>query len=448
MATALITWVPTSGSNYEIWYSKLSVVGSTSLPPSSGWTQASGSPFASTLGTASITGLDDNTLYRIATRNDCSSLDSAWSSSTKYKLDCPTFSLVANPVSVSDVGASITATINLTNLVEFEAIVSSITLTVTKTSDSSVASTKVFSSPFDSATLTNTFSGLLVTTSYTVTLTMHDNIGNTIVTCDSHNITTQTPVVIPPPVCTAPTFTIGSITTTTFVISITSSTNTGDTFSVSLDGGVTYVTTAPVTTITISGLISGTSYQVVVRRNCVGGGQGISTSQTITTLVPTIIGTISMNATPGSGQQNVFFIFTFPTPTPAPLTLYLGFTLNEKCNSCGGGRCNVSNGYSIFTAPAQTCPSSPSGDIFYNADPSQPFSINIPAGVTTFNSGIHVTSVGAAFPNNNPWVYDVNFPGLGLTDVYVKLQSPTNFTSNFTKATGTNITNDFAIHNV
>lgn len=464
MATATITWIPTSGSNYEIWYAKLSVVGSTSLPPDSGWTQASGSPFASTLGTATINGLDDNTQYRIATRNDCTSLDSAWSSSTKFKLDCPTFSLVANPVSTSDVGASITATINLVNLVEFEAITSSITLTVTKTSDSSIAATKVFTSPYDSSTLATTFLGLLATTGYTVVLTMQDAAGT--VTCDSHNITTQTPVVIPPPTCTAPTFTIGSITTTTLIITITSSVITGDTFSVSLDGGVTYVTTAPTVPINIGGLLSGTSYQIVVRRNCVGGGQGISTSQTISTLVPSIVGAISLNVPSAFQQGTVTVMVTFPQPTPAPLTLYLGYTWENRCNLCSGFVCTWSNGYDIFPQ-VQSCPPSSSGGPIaadsqgdsFSGPPHLPFVVNVPQGVTTFTATNIYTTLGNPGPSGGviaPWQYSDPNPGggrpgqvraRGYIDLYVHIQNPSGYTSAFTMNNGQNVTG-VTIHNV
>src|ERR1700754_353990 len=99
MADITIQWVPVNGSSYEIWYSKLSTVGSISEPPAVGWIQAIGSPFDSSLGIAVIAGVDDNTQYRVDVRNDCTSNDSPWEDSIRYKLLCPAFSLVANPLS-------------------------------------------------------------------------------------------------------------------------------------------------------------------------------------------------------------------------------------------------------------------------------------------------------------------------------------------------------------
>lgn len=457
MATATITWVPVNGSNYEIWYAKLSVVGSTSTPSSIGWTQATGSPFDSSLGIATINGLDDSTQYIFASRNDCTSSDSPWQTNIKYKLVCPAFSPVANPVSPTDAGASISTIVNLLNLVEFEAIASSVTLTFKKTSDSSVADTKVFNSPYASSTLTYTSSSLLVTTGYTIYLSVHDGIANTDIACSNQSISTQTPAAIPPPVCTAPTFTISNVATTSLDITITSTLLTGDTFDVSIDGGISYVSIGNSTSpVTISGLLSGTIYQVVVRRNCVGGGQGISTSQTITTLTPTITGTISLNAPSSSGQSTTYVVVTFPQPTPVPLTLYLGYTWQNHC-SCLSGSCTWSNGYDIFPQ-VQSCPPSGSGGPNaadtqgdpYSGPPHLPFVVNVPQGVTTFTANNIYTTLGNPGPNGGvlgSWQTVFLRSSDRYTDLYVHIQNPVGYTGSFTMANGQNITG-VIIHNV
>lgn len=465
MATATITWIPVNGSNYEIWYAKLSVVGSTSLPPSAGWIQATGSPFDSSLGIATITGLDNNTQYRFASRNDCISIDSAWQTNLKYKLVCPTFSLVANPVSPSDTGASITATVNLLNLVEFESIASTITLTFKKTSDSSVADTKVFTSPYTSSILTYTSSSLLVTTGYIVYLSIHDGIANTDIACSNQSISTLTPVVVPPPVCPPSTFSIIDITTTTITVILGSPIAEGDLWDVSVDGGVTYIHTGDPSVggiITVGGLISGTSYQVVVRRNCISGGQGISPSQTITTLVPSVIGTVSMIKThPYNGEQDTGILaFTFPQPLVNAITLYIGYTWENTCSSCANNVCLWSNGSDIFPTAPQTCtgsgaPLGAGGDT-YSGPAHLPFVVNIPAGSTSYTATNIFTTIGGTGQHSGgfvvgPWLFINPNPGggsaRGYTDLYIKVNSPSGYTSSFSYVDST-VIKGVTIHNV
>lgn len=455
MATATVDWVPTSGGSYEIWYGKLSVVGTTSLPPDSGWIQATGSPFNSSLGEATITGLDDNTQYRVVSRADCTGLDSTWIDDTGYKLICPALQLTTNPINAPT--NYIVASLTAVNLLEFETIASALTLVIKKTSTGAIVETKTLTAPYTpnfSGSLTYTFNNLLPSTQYTVYLTIHDGILNQDITCSNVSQTTPTPVVTPPPVCTAPTFTLSNAQPTSLQVNITSTILTGDTFDVSLDGGVTYPTTGQtVSPIIISaGVSPGTQYTVMVRRHCQAGGVNTSTSQTLTTPNTMISGTISMNSDRSAvgtfASGTLYLAFNFPLPTPAALTFYFGYTHENSC-TCPGGKCKWSNGYDIFTpAPTdQNCSGTPIGNITTGGVPHYPFVVVVPQGVTTFttDTNIHTSNPSPSLPNN-PWQNTGagNNGARGYTDLYVKIDG---YSNNLTMVNGANISG-VTIHNV
>lgn len=476
MATALITWVPTNGGSYEVWFAKLSVVGTTSLPPATGWTQATGSPFNSSLGTASITGLDDNTQYRIDVRADCTGVDSNWVDNIKYKLDCPALGVVANPVGGEDVGASVTATITLSNLVEYEAIVSSLVLTV-KDGGNNVVQTTTFTSPYASSTLTYTFSNLLTGTNYNVVLQQVDGVGNVTTTCATDPITTQTPVVVPPPVCNPPTFAISNITSTTATISITSSLNLADTYDISLDGGLTYSITgqspmvggppshATVAVYQLTGLVADTSYKIVVRYHCASGGIGISTSQTFTTTALVIVGSVQMvsniNSTtaPFAQQGTISLVFTFPQATQAPLSIYLGTMYNTPAATsiCSAGTGWWPTGTSLFTIPPGLCIVPPGyfPSLDVSGTSASPFVVNIPQGVTTYTAtGIRTVASldeasGLAWFNlsSRPAIGTSGVLAGGWTDLYIHINSPSSYTASFTLISHPNLPG-LTLHNV
>jgi len=456
MATATINWVPTNGSGYEIWYGKLTMVGTTFLPPSTGWIQAPGSPFDSTLGTATINGLDDNTQYRIVTRADCTSADSPWIDKSVDKIVCPTFTVVANPVGGTDVGASITANISLSNIVEFGLIVSSVTLTVKKTSDSSVAATKVFSAPYTDTTLTNTFTSLLTNTSYTVYLTLHDSVNSVDVTCTNHAVTTL--AFIPPPTCTAPTFSISNITQSSALVTITSTLLTGDTYDISINGGSSYVYTGLTgATFSLTGLTQGTNYVVVVRRNCAAGNQGISTSQTFTTASNIIPATIQANRsngqinTGGGPRWQYSMVITFQQPTPFPITIYFGQSV--IVGQVGGGQCRYSQGYDMYTPPTTGPIACCFGGCTYPAPNSnKPWRIDVPAGVVTYTVPFDTAFRDGVTHADLQQVWCVQEPvGTGavdyISDLWMKITAPSGYFCNFTPVPGAH-TSGITIHNL
>lgn len=461
---AVVTWVPVNGSSYEIWYAKLSTVGATTVPPSTGWTQATGSPFDSSLGTGTISGLDDNTQYRIEVRSDCMQNDSQWVDNIEYKVICPTLSLTANPVSSTDVGASITASVSILNYMEFESIGTSITLTVTKVSDSSIVATKVFTAPYAGPTLTNIFSGLLVNTNYSVSIVVHNGITSTDITCTAQSTTTQSPVVVPPPVCNPPTFSITNVTASSATINI-NGLSAGDVYNISLDGGATFPITGTATPYNLTGLVAGTSYSIVVRLNCATGGIGITTSQTFTTTNALVLGTVSMNSNinsttaPFATIGTLFLTFTFPAPTPAPMTLYFGFVANEPVSTsvCSAGTGYYANGTSIFTLPSKPCYIQPTNFVVgydTSGTGAYPFVVTIPQGVTSYNSGtsIHTSYTGQ---QQNPWrnyssrnaLGSSGHVALGYTDLYVRVQSPAGYNAAFTIVQTANI-QGVTLHNV
>lgn len=461
---AQVNWTPTNGDNYEIWYAPLSTVGTTSIPPSTGWVQATGSPFDSTLGTATITGLNDNTKYRIDTRSDCTSTDSGWTDNVAYKLVCPGCTLTPLTVTSGQTGASIASQIIIENYLEFETIATSITLTATPQGSSTVAQTQVFTAPYSLGTLNYTFNNLLTGTTYVFALSIFDSIANATVSCGTQNSTTLTPTVVPPPTCTVPVFALSNITASSVVVNIMSSLSSGDTFDISINGGASFISTSNTATpITINGLTQSSTYQVVVRRNCGAGGTSMANSQTFTTLGQVIPGTITMdssiNATtaPALTFGTVFLKFTFPSATPAPITLYFGCACNLSCNTtiCAAGTCTYVNGTNIFSPSSSICPQPFQGQtgLDLSGTGQYPFQVLIPQGVTSFTTNTNIRTI---FPTTqNPWT---NFSarntlggsghvGKGYTDLYVHVQSPSGYSGSFTMVDGTNI-KGVTLHNV
>lgn len=464
MATAVVNWTPSNGTTYEIWYAKLSVVGTTSLPPTSGWTQATGSPFDSSLGVASIPGLDDNTIYRIAARIDCTGPDSDWVSISDYKLVCPGLGVVANPTD-SNPGASVTATITILNYIEFEAIAPTITVAIRKTSGVTIEQSHQFTAPYPNSVLTWTFPSLVNSTQYTVILTVQDSIASSTVSCGTQTVTTSSAVIVPPPFCFSPDFTLSAISKDTVDVTVTSTILTGDTFDISIDGGLTYSFLNVATpTFQVFGLTPATMYQIVVRRNCGAGGSNASTSQTFTTNAATIVGTVSMNSSVNLRGQftsgDLYLLFTFPAPTPFPITLYFGFTFETSCGPCAGGVCYYSNGYSMFTpvsgrANGLCAGTLANGATYYgNSHPESPFVVNIPQGVTTYNSGTSIRTTTSTVPYSpsfdRQWLNNGTgtIPAArGYVDLFVKANSPSGYSTALTIAPGLNI-NIPTLHNV
>lgn len=86
-ATAVINWTNASGSAQELFYGKDLLV--TGLPGvGSGWTPSPNNPLGSSVGTQTISGLDDNVKYKFLVKGDCTNSQNIYSQSTALKWVC------------------------------------------------------------------------------------------------------------------------------------------------------------------------------------------------------------------------------------------------------------------------------------------------------------------------------------------------------------------------
>lgn len=119
-----------------------------------------------------------------------------------------------------------------------------------------------------------------------------------------------------------------------------------------------------------------------------------------------------------SQQGNQTISITFPAATPAAVTLYLGFVDHVSSG-------NRYAGSAIFTPPAGAIPNT-----FYPSA-TAPFVLNIPAGVTAFTSPTNIYLDGYANNISASWVcHSCLNP---ISDLYVRVVSPSGYTANFTK---------------
>lgn len=207
--------------------------------------------------------------------------------------------------------------------------------------------------------------------------------------------------------------------------------NSGDTYDVSIydNSGLVSAATAQTTaTYSIIGLTPNTVYTVQVLKKCSCGNVSNTVNVDFTTL-PTISGSITHTCGTGSSAINSQLAFSFTQPTPTALTLYFGYIEHWNSNNT-----NNAYGYQIYTIPSGVVPATG-----YYSDSSLPFVVNIPQGVTSYTTpslGMFQTvpEPGA------PWTCASTRP---LTDVYVKVNSPTGYLTNLS------ITNSgVVIHNL
>lgn len=430
MATINTTWDPCgpSSDGQFLYYGKTNIVTGTPIS-GTGWNLFSGAALPNITGSASITGLDDNVEYSLYNYCHCATSGNGplTNIGPYIKYVCPTIQSTTPTFNGLSYVIAVPGSANNTG-----SWIQSILVQVLDSSGTNVILTNTHNAPF-SATVSSNFNGLNPSTNYNIKISYSNSGATRTNTCSSTPFTTAA-------ACTAPTASVSNITANTFDVSWTPST--GGSFDVILNG--TPVATGLTSTngvYTVTGLNPATIYQVAIRKNCTTGGTAISNTVNVTTANTLITGVVSMNVASLSGQNPVSLIFSFPTATPAPLTLYFGFTVNSN------GVCKWSNGYDIFSIPAgaQTCAAVPNGDPSYGGPGNNPFVVNIPQGVTSYNSGtnIHTNNPSPTLPND-PWL---NLPNTNFTDLYVKVNSPSGYAANFTIANGTNITG-VIIHNV
>lgn len=182
--------------------------------------------------------------------------------------------------------------------------------------------------------------------------------------------------------CDLPSVFITDLQSNSFKLFITNI-SAGDTFDVSLDGGITFISVGQnVSPLVVAGLNENTSYQVVVRRNCVNGLNSITNIQNVITpilFICRIVGAININYSPynfttgkykvtvtwTSVQGAIGYIITDPV-TGTPITTFATSMIFELDPSqtyqgtiqtiCGTGGNSALTPYTITTPLQASCP--------------------------------------------------------------------------------------------
>lgn len=426
MATANISWTAcgSSSDGQYLYYGKSTIVTGTPIS-GTGWTLYTGSALPNTASSAVINGLDDNVEYNYNIYCHCPSAGNGPISTQGplIKYVCPSVTLLTPTYN----GLSYTITVpNSSNNVG--SWIQTIVVSAYDSSNINLITSNTYTAPFNS-TISGNFSSLNPSTNYNIQIAYSNNAKSRTQSCSSTPFTTAA-------ACVAPTVTLNNATSNTFDVSWTPTT--GGTFDILVNSSVVAsgLTTGPYT---VTGLNAATIYQVNVRKNCATGGSAISTAQNITTTNATITGTLSLNSStaPDQGQQGtMYLIFNFATPTAIPITLYFGSL--DTCTVCPSPN-SYATGYNLFTIPSGSVPNT-SG---YYYDASQPFVVNIPSGVTTYNSGTSISPLGTN-PAGRVWIHTALEH---TTDLYVRVNSPSGYSANFSIANGVNVTG-VTLHNV
>jgi len=444
MATINLTWQPcgSSSDGQYIYYGKTNVVTGTPIS-GTGWTLFTGAALVNTQGSVSITGLDDNVDY--TTYGYCHCADAGNGPLVNFtpliKYECPTLSNISP--TYNGVSYNLTIPNSASNSGTW---IEKILVNLYDSTDQNLLQTNTYLPPYNPNS-SGSFTALNSSSNYNLHVAYSNNANTRTNQCGSSTFITSAP-------CVAPTVTVNNATSNTFDVNWSPAT--GGTFDILVNNNVVAsgLTTGPYT---VTNLTPATIYQVNVRKNCTTGGTAISGTQSISTTNANVDGVISMNSDTNAvgtfSNGTLYLLFNFPQPTAFPITLYFGYTHENGCSSCTGQKCSWSNGYDIFTPPsgAQNCPTFPSGEINSGGHPHYPFVVNIPQGVTTFNSGTNIHTIDPS-PNlpNNPWQnYGAGNTGgaRGFTDLYVKVANPNGYSANFSIANGSNISG-VTIHNV
>lgn len=128
-----------------------------------------------------------------------------------------------------------------------------------------------------------------------------------------------------------------------------------------------------------------------------------------------LVGTVTYSCSTGNSPQQgqAIISINFARPTPAAVTILIG-TLEQVLSN------TVYRGSDIFSPPPGAIPGNPT-------DAAQaPFLLNIPAGVTAFTSSGNIVQKG--YGNDGVHVWTCSGTRI-LTDLYVKVDSPTTLTA-------------------
>lgn len=452
MATnATFTWIAQSGTiAQQVWYGQTSIVGST-LPPATGWNQGA-NLYSPTATSATLNNLQENTMYNFAVESVCSTGASTWSIIQKYKLLCPAITSAVVHTNSVDISVSVI------NASQLALAIGQLVLAIADSSGN-VLQSVTYSGAAILSTINNTFTGLTPATPYNVLVKTTPAGGGAQSVCSTTAITAAS---LTP--CTGLSFTVTNVTATGFKV-IPSGLNTGDTYDVSTDNGNTFVSTANTGSSAVITVAPGV-YTVILRRNCIQGGSALGTPQNVTVqgqIQATIAMNSSINSTTAPFAQlgTLYLTFTFPQPTPVQLTLWFGFLFEESTatSNCSTGTGYLANGTQLFTPPNTLCyvggiaAASFVDSYDHSGTGIYPFSVTIPAGTTTYNSG---TSMHTTYSSPEEAWFNISSRnalgssgtiGRGYTDLYVHIAAPTTYSPNFTIISGSNV-NGVTIHNV
>lgn len=312
---ASFQWIPQAGIiAQEVWYGKLTDVGST-LPPGAGWSQGA-NLYAATANNATLFNLDENTQYQFLVKSHCSTGDSGWSVLGSYKLVCPTIGVVSHTTSID-------VTLSVLNAAELSKLVSNLTLTIQEVSSGNVKGIINFSGPSIISTITHNFGSLSASTNYLISLSYAFIPGGPATLCSTKATSTSIS-----PTCSTITFGLSNITTVGFTVTPSGLVG-GDTYDISTDGGATFIPGSQ-PTYTFVTLTPGTTYSVVVRRNCGNGTSSLTTPQSVTLPVSRLlnVGYGLNNFDVCSTTNTVFIDSTFPN-IQTGATVFTDFGLSQ-----------------------------------------------------------------------------------------------------------------------
>lgn len=447
MATLNLTWTPcgSSSDGTYIYFGKTNVVTGTPIS-GTGWTLYTGSALANGASSATISSLDDNVQYTAYAYCHCPAAGNGplVQAGPVINYACPTLTNIVPSYNGVSYTLSVPGSANNAG-----SYITKILVQLYDSTNTTLLQANTYNSPF-TAGVNDSFSALSSATNYNLRVVYSNTSGSLTNNCVNAPVTTST-------ACGAPTVTLTNPSASGFQVGWTPST--GGTFDVLINGNVvaTGLTTGPYTA---TGLNPATAYQVNVRLNCTTGGNGISTTQSITTNNAAVTGQVAINQNlPSSSgsRKTLSMAFTFAQPTAFPMTVYFGES--DFIVQNGGTNCSTFAGYDIYTPPMfngqpgySNAPLCPFGNQNLGFAPSGnlPWVINIPQGVTTYNTpvdSVYTTAgpgsnVGSSNPGGfqyAPWSMAINSNNRSVINIWMRVTSPSGYSANFTLASGQNV---------
>jgi hypothetical protein len=450
MATANISWTAcgSAATSQSLYYGSTLIATGNPLS-GTGWTLYSGSTLANSVSSQTITSLNDNVDYTFYVFCNCTSGNGPLSTiGPVIKNVCPTVGTITPTYNGLSYTVNVPSSANNAG-----SWIQTIVVSVLNSAGTTTLQSTTFNAPFN-ATLSSNFTGLNSATNYSLAISYGQTSGSRTNSCGSTPFTTAA-------ACATPSITVSNITSNSFNVSWTPTT--GGSFDILLNGtAVATGLTSTNGTYTVTGLTTATIYQVAVRLNCTTGGTGISTTQNVTTSSAVLNGVVSISQNTGDGSQSrkgLTMSFQFPQATAFPITINFGQGMFYY------GSTEAYWGYDLFTLPPAGAQwpmysneTTPIGSTF-GPGRNSPWVVTIPQGVTTYTTtqdAIYTAAGnggGSGVPGNvggfnyQPWCVPVNFGGLYIADIWLRVTSPTGYNANFTFTPGSNV-GDITIHNV